>query len=628
MREQEEQAALRILRRFEPIVHYTRGERFFPVDVERYLQQCSLWMKPLNKPPVQLVAQGNLTIEELVKPRMDGFETIYYLKFIEPLDLDDLARYSIKQMVKSLAQRDEKDVFHAGWGRLARVGYGSRFVAALFSLTLLLRGRVPGDTAAAAMLTYEEMQRQVERYVYYGRVVYQDGWVVLQYWYFYPFNNWRSGFFGVNDHEGDWEMVSVFCYNEGERATTTDDQTLPEAETLTPQWVAYASHDFSGDDLRRRWDDSEVEKIGNHVVVFAGAGSHASYYARGEYLAEIELPFLSPLVKLVETIKRIWTQTFHQARPRAETSAFNVFRIPFVDYARGDGWSIGLGMQRVWEPRLLSEQTPWAEGYRGLWGLYAQDPISGENAPAGPVYNRDCSVRRRWFDPLGWAGLDKVPPPNQALDFLEQQRKQSLDYCAELTRAIEEKSSELAGLGVNAAALDGQAHLSHLHTQYSQRVAALSSELAALRKQLVEESAKREALNHYEERLHRNDFGPARAHIRRAHRPATESSLGLNIFTEFLASVNIGVFMIGVVLMALFARQYVLLGLAVLIGAMIFAEATFRGQLARLINSLTVGLAIVAALVLLYEFFWEVIVVAVLTAGLFIIWENLRELRH
>jgi hypothetical protein len=28
---------------------------------------------------------------------------------------------------------------------------------------------------------------------------------------FYPFNNWRSGFFGVNDHEADWEMISIYC---------------------------------------------------------------------------------------------------------------------------------------------------------------------------------------------------------------------------------------------------------------------------------------------------------------------------------------------------------------------------------------------------------------------------------
>src|SRR5690606_37518417 len=92
------------------------------------------------------------------------------------------------------------------------VGYVSRLVDALFSFTLYMRGRVPGDTAAAAAFTYRRLQEEQERYCYYGRVKRENGWTVLQYWYFYPFNNWRSGFFGVNDHEGDWEMVSVYCY--------------------------------------------------------------------------------------------------------------------------------------------------------------------------------------------------------------------------------------------------------------------------------------------------------------------------------------------------------------------------------------------------------------------------------
>ena len=48
---------------------------------------------------------------------------------------------------------------------------------------------------------------------------------------------------------------------------------------LEPEWVAYACHDFSGDDLRRRWDDGEgLIRVGDHPVIFAGGGSHASYF--------------------------------------------------------------------------------------------------------------------------------------------------------------------------------------------------------------------------------------------------------------------------------------------------------------------------------------------------------------
>jgi hypothetical protein len=59
---------------------------------------------------------------------------------------------------------------------------------------------------------------------------------------------------------------------------------------------------------------------------------------------------------------------------------------------------------------------------------------------------------------------------------------------------------------------------------------------------------------------------------------------------------------------------------------MIFLEAGFRRKLHHLVNSLTIGLAVVSALVLLFEFFWQIVVAGILVAGLFIMWENVKEL--
>ena len=36
------EADLALLRRFEPIIRYTRGEEFFPMDVARYVEACNL----------------------------------------------------------------------------------------------------------------------------------------------------------------------------------------------------------------------------------------------------------------------------------------------------------------------------------------------------------------------------------------------------------------------------------------------------------------------------------------------------------------------------------------------------------------------------------------------------------
>lgn len=619
---------LAVLRRYEPVIHYTRGERFFPMDVERYIQECSLWVQHPDEPAELLIPEGELTVEKLIQPRPDGFGTIHFLKFIEPLDLIELARYSFNQAMKKFSQRDTGDVFFAGRGRLARVGYGSRFVDALFSITFFMRGRVPGDTAAAAALTYKRLQQEKEQYCYYGRVVRQGGWIILQYWYFYPFNNWRSGFFGVNDHEADWEMVSIYCSQGQPESGGQNELDGPPDSCLVPQWVAYASHDFSGDDLRRRWDDPEVQKVGDHPIIFAGAGSHAAYFTPGEYLSEVELPFLKPLVRFVDTVNDFWVKKLRQTGANPTSSEFNVFRVPFVDYARGDGLTIGPGQVRQWNACLLDENTPWAVNYRGLWGLYARDPISGENAPAGPVFNRNGSVRRSWYDPLGWAGLDKIPPPDQAMDVLLHQREELGRRIISLEDEIGEKRLRLQGLGIEIAALEGLSHLEVEHDRFAAQISDLSEDLRNLGGQLAVEKAKMDAFEQFEQRLQAGDHGPMRAHIQHAQLPSSGVDLRMGRLAEIFAAVSIGLVMVGIVLLIEFARHYLIFGLAAMIGLLIFIEAGFRRRLSQLVSSLVIGLAVVSAFILIVEFFWQIVVIGVLAAGLYIMWENIREIRR
>ena len=52
---------LELLRRYEPVLSYTDGERFFPVAVEDYVRCCGLW-----RGEEQLVPAGELTTEVLV----------------------------------------------------------------------------------------------------------------------------------------------------------------------------------------------------------------------------------------------------------------------------------------------------------------------------------------------------------------------------------------------------------------------------------------------------------------------------------------------------------------------------------------------------------------------------------
>jgi len=134
-----------------------------------------------------------------------------------------------------------------------------------------------------------------------------------------------------------------------------------------------------------------------------------------------------------------------------------------------------------------------------------------------------------------------------------------------------------------------------------------------------------EALEGYEERLHSGDARIVPAYLTRS-RPIREPEMRINRLVELWSAVSIGILMIGFVALMIFYRQHFIAGLVIMVSLFIFLESGFRRQLPQLINSLTIGLAVVALLVLIFEFFWYLVVLAVLTAGGFIIWENLREL--
>ena len=152
---------LDLLRRYEPVVRCTKGEAFLPSAVEPYFRACSLWVHHRDGLEELLVEQDRLTLETLTQPRRAEFGAVYYLKFIEPPNIAELTAWLLGAEGKQ--QTGGGRGFRAALGRLARVGYGSRLVDALFSLSLFLRGRVPGDTAAAAAFEGRRLREQDDR---------------------------------------------------------------------------------------------------------------------------------------------------------------------------------------------------------------------------------------------------------------------------------------------------------------------------------------------------------------------------------------------------------------------------------------------------------------------------------
>ena len=129
----------------------------------------------------------------------------------------------------------------------------------------------PGDPLDAGC-TYELWARRLTAGTsptVYAHVATDPGYpgkLALQYWFFYPFNDFN------NTHEGDWEMTQLVF----------DAADAREALTKDPAEVGYSSHEGAE---RAAWGDEKLEIVdGTHPVVYPAAGSHANKFTAALYL--------------------------------------------------------------------------------------------------------------------------------------------------------------------------------------------------------------------------------------------------------------------------------------------------------------------------------------------------------
>lgn len=594
-----------LLRRYEPVVRYTHGELFHPCAVDEYVRRCSLWERLPDGATKLRAARGNLNLDRLATFRSAPAGHTHSLRFVqEPIGVADYQRW---------LHRAERPVFHAP-GRLARVGLFSRIIDSLFDLSLLVRGRVPGGTTAAAHQQFGEMRKADPRRVYYARVVREGGYIILHYMFFYPMNDWRSSFYGVNDHESDWEQIFIYLAD--------DNQDQP-----TPRWVAYASHDFTGDDLRRRWDDPDVHRVGDHPVVYTGAGSHASYFLPGEYVMATEPSALRPLKNAFQLLHKWWRETLRQGVQEAGKSANLTagFSVPFVDYARGDGLCIGPGQHEEWQPELISDAVPWVANYRGLWGLDTEDPFGGERAPSGPKFNRDGTVRMAWYAPLAWAGLDKTPPPNQYIADLEREIERMAQEQAEIDAAIDHKRQGVRQLSLQVDALRSSEYVTKLAEERSALLSTAHEELQSL---YVQQLSLQETLSLSRDRLEKvrtGNWGDPQAHIRHKHLPAPPV-VGVSRAVDVWAALSGGVFLAAIVALLVLRPSNALLWFGMFAVVFLGVEQALHGRLDSYLLNLTIILALITSVILIWHYWWLILIVAIGALVIFMIRENLREL--
>jgi hypothetical protein len=577
-----------LLRAFEPVLRFTDGELFLPMPVGRYVTRCSLWVGGPRRGAAPLVRAGGLTLERLADLGELFRDRPLYLRLVQR----PLARSQVRAWRRQTRPRLRSTA------RLAAVGVLARLVDVVLRLSLLVRGRVPRGLVAAAESTTRPDAADVDR-PYYGRVVVEAGYTVLQYWYFYAFNDWRSTFHGVNDHEADWETVAVYLAGTGAQAD--------------PAWVAASSHDHDGAVLRRRWDDPGLRREGDHPVVHPGAGSHSGAFIPGDYVVSVELPALR---RVLDRVRR-----------RTRSPGAGGFALPFVDYARGDGVAVGPGHDAMWRPELIDDGTPWVRSFRGLWGLDTRDPLGGERAPAGPRYERSGAVRRAWADPLGWAGLATVAPTAaEERAALAARLAQLTARTGDLDLQIRAERTALRELRALARSLGGSTGTRGLQRQRVSELAVREAgltELTAERSRLVEEAdAHTAALDRPP------DAGPPDAHLDELSLPHTvdEHSTLLRVW----AAVSSPVLVLGTCVLLVRPNAVTLSGFGTFLVVLAGVEAVARGRILLVLAGLVlaaVGVGAVTGLVVTLLRNWQVGVAVLLAlAALALLGHNLQEL--
>ena len=592
-----------LLRRFEPVLRFTHGEQFFPMPATTYVEGCDLLSGATLATARVVIPEGELDAATLAAAGDPPKGEARFLRYVQhPLNPIDMTRFN---------NRPERPRFRAP-GRLARVGLVARILDAGLLASLLVRGKVPGGTAAAASVKYDAQRAADPRVSYHGRVVRRDGWVVLQYLFFYAMNDWRSTFEGANDHEADWEQAFVIL------------EDTPDG--VVPAWFAAAAHDEKGSDLRRRWDDPRLQREGEHVVVYPGAGSHATYLETGEYIMRLALPGASLQRAILDNVRAFWRDRLRQPDPGdlAESLA-RLASVPFVDYARGDGLTVGPGQEVEWTPILIGDEDGWVDGYRGLWGLDTGDRMAGERAPAGPKYTRDGTVRQSWNDPLSFVGLAGSPTPAETRQAISDR---VMALAAERD-AVEAEAEELAGtLPGHEVEVRALAEASGVKVYLDRQTAELAekqAKLASLRSRSAELRAAASATKAYLAKYDAGYRGDPRGHLRHAAHPEPPDLTQRRVFAETWAALSVGILVL--VLAVVLGFRLLPLGptIIVLVLGYLAIESFAQRRVEVLLLRVTVALAAVSAVLLASFYARELVLVGLAALGIFILLDNARE---
>ena len=206
----------------------------------------------------------------------------------------------------------------------------------------------------------------------------QNDETAISYFFHYANSNWKD-FGGFNNHEGDWEGITVFLTG-GKPDRVSFNQHVELFGIIGAALLAQADGGTT-----YRWDYLDLDKQTNRPIVYVGLGGNASYAKDGQtswFNAE------NPLKDNIED---------HNGKGIRQTP--NAKYLPRV----GDGYVNDLDFTTD------ANAQPWLL-FSGQWGR-------DESSPGGPVFqslsqipfNVDLKHGERWLDP--WAFTDQFNFP-------------------------------------------------------------------------------------------------------------------------------------------------------------------------------------------------------------------------
>jgi hypothetical protein len=242
------------------------------------------------------------------------------------------------------------------------------------------------------------------------------------------------------------------------------------------------------------------------------------------------------------------------------------------------------------------------------------------------MYNRDGSPRNAWYDPLGFVGLDRVPPPPEVLRLLEKSCTELTDRQALLKTMIPDKAGELQSLGTKLRSMDGNPHLAKQYAALQRRITALADEVRSLRREHSENAAMLESLTSRLERQRMGLRDDPRAHIHHLAVPAKVSGRRYDRLGEAWAAASLSLLLFAFVGLLLLAPRFFAAGLALVSILFVVIESILRRAFIQTVSELTALLAIIASVILVVHFWYWILIAVLVAVASFLLLQRLREL--